>query len=37
MNSAEKRYTTCEQELLAVVYKLEKYRVHVNGKEYPFE
>jgi hypothetical protein len=31
MNSAEKRYTTCEQELLAVLYALEKFRVHVYG------
>jgi hypothetical protein len=31
MNSAERRYTTCEQELLAVVYALEKFRVHVYG------
>lgn len=30
-NSAEKRYTTCEQELLTVVYALEKFRVHVYG------
>ena len=33
MNSAEKRYTTCEQELLAVVYALEKFRVHVYGNK----
>ena len=34
MNSAEKRYTTCEQELLAVVYALERFRVHVHGKKF---
>jgi transposase InsO family protein len=33
MNSAEKRYTTCEQELLAVVYALEKFRIHVYGSK----
>jgi hypothetical protein len=33
MNNAEKRYTTCEQELLAVVYALEKFRVHVYGNK----
>ena len=33
MNSAEKRYTTCEQEHLAVVYALEKFRVHVYGNK----
>ena len=33
MNSAEKRYTTCEQELLAMVYALEKFRVHVYGNK----
>ena len=33
MNSAEKRYTTCEQELLAVVYALEKFRVRVYGNK----
>jgi hypothetical protein len=29
MNPAEKRYTTYEQELLAVLYAVEKFRVHV--------
>ena len=33
MNSAEKRHTTCEQELLAVVYALGKFRVHVYGNK----
>ena len=33
MNSAERRYTTCEQELLAVAYALEKFRVHVYGNK----
>jgi hypothetical protein len=33
MNSAEKHYTTCEQELLAVVYMLEKFRVHMYGNK----
>jgi hypothetical protein len=33
MNPAEKRYTTCEQELLAVVYALEKFRVYVYGNK----
>jgi hypothetical protein len=33
MNSAEKRYTTCEQELLAVVYALEKCRVYIYGSK----
>jgi hypothetical protein len=32
MNNAEKRYTTCEKEILAVVYALEKFRVHIYGK-----
>ena len=33
MNSAEKRYTTREQELLAVVYALEKFKSHVYGNK----
>jgi hypothetical protein len=33
MNSAEKRYTMCEQELLAVVYALQKFRVHIYGSK----
>jgi ribonuclease HI len=33
MNNADKRYTNCEQELLAVVYALEKFRVHVYGNK----
>jgi len=33
MNSAERRYTACEQELLAVVYALEKFRVHMYRNE----
>ena len=33
MNSTERRYTTCEQELLAVVYALEKFRVYVYGNK----
>ena len=32
-NSAEKRCTTCEQEHLAMVYALEKFRVHVYGNK----
>jgi len=32
-HSAEKRYTTCEQELLTVVYALEKFRVYVYGNK----
>ena len=32
MNSAGKRYT-CEQELLAIVYALEKLIVHVDGNK----
>ena len=28
----ERRYTTCEQELLAVVYALPKFRLYVYGK-----
>jgi hypothetical protein len=34
MRSADKRYTTCEQELLAVLYALEKFRVHLYGKHF---
>ena len=33
LHSAETRYTTCEQELLAVVYALEKFRVYVYGNK----
>jgi hypothetical protein len=33
MHSVEKRYTTCEQELLAVVYELKKLRVYVYGNK----
>ena len=28
---AEKRYSTCEQELLAIVYALQKFRIYVFG------
>jgi hypothetical protein len=48
MSSAEKRYTNCEQELLTIMYALEKFRVHVhrnkifflttdNGSNFPSE
>jgi len=37
MNSVEKRYNTREQELLAVVYALEKFRIHVYGNKPLFE
>jgi hypothetical protein len=33
MNSAEKRYTTCKQELLAVIYAFEKFKIHVYGNK----
>jgi hypothetical protein len=33
MNYAGRRYTTCEQELLAVAYALEKFRVYVYGNK----
>ena len=33
LHSAEKHYTTCEQELLAIVYALEKFRVYVYGNK----
>jgi hypothetical protein len=33
MNSAEKRYTTRDQELLAVVYVLKKFIIHVYGNK----
>ena len=29
----KKRYTTCEQELSAVVYAVEKFRIHVYGNK----
>jgi hypothetical protein len=33
LNAAEKRYTTCELELLAVVSALEKFRIYVYGSK----
>jgi translation initiation factor 2 beta subunit (eIF-2beta)/eIF-5 len=33
MKPAEKRYTTCEQELLAVVFALEKFRLQIYGNK----
>jgi hypothetical protein len=33
MNSAEKRYSTRKQELLAVVYALEKFGIHEYGNK----
>jgi hypothetical protein len=32
LSEAEKKYTTCEQELLAVVYALQKFRTYVTGR-----
>jgi hypothetical protein len=31
LSPAERRYSTCEQELLAVVYALQKFRIYVTG------
>jgi hypothetical protein len=31
LSSTERKYSTCEQELLAVVYALQKYRVYMSG------
>jgi hypothetical protein len=31
LSSTERKYSTCEQELLAVVYALQKYRVYIFG------
>ena len=28
---AERRYSTCEQELLAIVYALQKFRIYIFG------
>ena len=33
MNSTEKCYNTCKQELLTVVHVLEKLRIHVGGNK----
>lgn len=32
LSATERRYTTCEQELLAVVYALQKFRIYVWGR-----
>jgi hypothetical protein len=32
LSSPERRYTTCEQELLAVVFALQKFRLYVYGR-----
>jgi hypothetical protein len=31
LSPVERRYSTCEQELLAVVYALQKFRIYVTG------
>jgi hypothetical protein len=31
LTPAERKYTTCEQELLAIVYALQKFRIYVFG------
>jgi hypothetical protein len=31
LTPTEQRYTTCEQELLAVVYAFQKFRIYVTG------
>jgi hypothetical protein len=31
LTEVEKRYSTCEQELLAVVYALQKFRIYIIG------
>jgi hypothetical protein len=31
LNPAERKYSTCEQELLAIVYSLEKFRIFIYG------
>jgi hypothetical protein len=33
LSPTERRYTTCEQELLAVVYALQKFRLYVYGQK----
>jgi hypothetical protein len=33
LNPTEQRYTTCEQELLAIVHSLQKFRIYVYGRK----
>jgi ribonuclease HI len=33
LNSTEHRYSTCEQELLAIVHALQKFRIYVYGRK----
>ena len=33
LNSTEQRYSTCEQELLAIVHSLQKFRIYVYGRK----
>ena len=31
LNQTEQRYTTCEKELLAIVYALQRFRIYIYG------
>ena len=33
LNQTEQRYTTCEKELLAIVYALQRFRIYVYGRK----
>jgi hypothetical protein len=33
MNAIEQRYSTCERELLAIVYALDRFKVYINGQK----
>jgi len=33
LNQTEQRYTTCEKELLAIVYALQRFRIYIYGRK----
>jgi hypothetical protein len=33
LNQTEQRYTTCEKELLAIVYALQQFRIYIYGRK----
>jgi len=33
LNQTEQRYTTCEKELLAIVYAFQRFRIYIYGRK----
>jgi hypothetical protein len=33
LNQTEQRYTTCEKELLAIIYALQRFRMYIYGRK----